>query len=298
MGKQRLLTFLQMCVVTGACCTQLYAESVAIGFPSFSTELNMVESKHPVARFARKVIAGSLTERRSASIGSYRLQLADNMMVNANLQRWSFRLTNIARHSSGHPVTGEDIKYSASRCSNAGQLPVLTNIEIERRWDTLGEGREWITFTLAPQAESDIRQAFPVTLADCSVFEAMSAKVFGSDFGRGSNFVASGPFRLKHILPGRELTFERRSSVTSRRVWASELVLRGFADSDHGLTALRLGAIAALFTRNERVLKQAQDDGTLEERRCFDMPVITRRSFQLACDPDLDLESIRFISGS
>jgi hypothetical protein len=123
--------------------------------------------------------------------------------------------------------------------------------------------------------------------------EEGSSERFGADLGVGSNLVASGYFLIEDFFAGREITLARTRGLDTG---AGKIVLRGFRDGLHALTALRTGTIDLFFTEDEEVLTRARGDQTLLSSECSGYRMIQRKGLQVRCGRQVELNELKYLS--
>lgn len=272
-------------------------EGLAIGFGDFGGELNVVSSSHPAAQVLRAAVGEGLVSLRRRSDGApppgrFELALADSVQVSAGFDRWSFRVRRGVTFQSGRPIGAEDVVFSLARCRDAGGVKTLKK-SVSRRVKTPYDAlEEWVD--LEVESVPDIATTFPVDVARCPIWESSSAGVFGGDFGRGSNFVSAGRYRLVGYRPGKQYSLARIGRAEQVDVAGyAQVTLRSFTEATRGLTALREGTIALLFTEDTGVLDKAKRDETLVRMSCAGSPVLRRRDVVFSCEPSIDVAHLR-----
>lgn len=272
-------------------------EGLAVGFEDFGTDLNLVSSSHPAAVVLRSATSDGLISLRRRSDGApaqgrFELAIADSVQTSAAFDRWSFRIRRGGVFHSGRPISSEDVLFSLERCRAEGGLKALKK-SVSRRVKTPYDALEdWID--LEVESGRAVAESFPVELSRCPIWEASSASLFGEDFGRGSNIVGSGRYRLVGFRPGKQYVLARVGRAEQVDVaGAAALSLRSFPDPARGLTALREGTVVALFTESVGVLEKAKSDETLVAMKCGGASVIRRRDLIFSCDPSIDVAHLR-----
>ncbi len=280
------------------------ADTLTLGFREFPNDLDLLRSHELVAQVARAGIVQTLVNRNDGPL-PYRLGLADSMSVGADRKMWSFRIRSGAKFHDGHLVGADDVVFSLNRCAASGELSSVARIEARRVDRAQGGAENWVDVgvdetrqTLSDQAasgEQPPRKAgfSPVALSNCPVIERSSSELFGSVLGTGSNLVSLGAYFISDFSSGREITLNKYNQVSQEG--ASQIVLRGFKDSLHGLTALRSGTVDALFEPSQEVIEKAQKDQTLELVDCLSGKLVLRRGFEFNCKAGVNLSKLRYI---
>lgn len=276
------------------------AEDITLGFPAFSKNLNIVHSDHPLARFVSQAVSRGLIQRiEPGQSERFRLDVSDSFRVSADYREWMFRLPQGLRFSNGMEVGPSDVQGSLQECKTQGELRGVEELSLAKEARSLG-GREeaWIALRLSPAAatEGTKRENFLADLEHCRIFQERLRRIFGDDFGYGTNIVSLGRYRIIGFNRGKEYRLQRRALRGGERTGVEKLALRGFQDARHGLTALRLGTIDAFFTKDKAVLERAKDDETLKIASCLSYFLISRGSLVYRCEPALEVTSFQYIS--
>lgn len=272
-------------------------DTLALGFGAFEPGLNIPDAREPLATVLRAAVGEGLLSVRRRSDGAppkggFELALADSLHVSADLNRWSFRVRGGALFQSGRPVSAQDVLFSLEMCRRRGELTWLKKYvsrRVQTPYDTL---EDWVD--LEVESGKEVAAVLPLDLARCPVWEASSAEIFGAEFGRGANFVASGPYRVVGFRPGKQYSLARvgrPEQVDTAGV--ARVDLRSFSESARGLTALREGTIAVLFTEDRAVNEKAKADETLVPFLCGGASAIRRRDVIFSCEPTIDMAHLR-----
>ena len=275
---------------------ELHAEeTLSIGVEQFSDKLDLLDDLHPAAVLLRAGLGEGLVSLRRRSDGAptkgqFELAIADSVNINADFSRWSFRIRRGARFQSGRAISSEDVVFSLERCRAAGALGGVKK-SVSRRSKTPYDAMdEWVDLEVDPE----LRGTLARDLARCPIWERESASIFGVEFGQGANVVGGGPFRISSYRPGKQYGLSRLGrSEQAGDGGPAAIVVRGFSEPGRGLTALREGTIALLFTTDAAVLGKASKDETLVLQDCGGLRAIKRRELLLSCEPSLDLARMR-----
>lgn len=185
-----------------------------------------------------------------------------------------------------------DVLFSLNRCISNRLLPDVAKVAGDDERDLVPGEQRWVKIEVSSR-DAVTAGRFPGQLADCPILEERSSEIFADQLGIGTNVVAAGTFTIASLDPGREI---RLSQAGLRESGSADLVVRGFVEPQHALTALRTGTIDALFTRDEGVLAKASNDETLLIESCLDYKLVLRRGLQVPCQPDLDMSNVRYVS--
>jgi ABC-type transport system substrate-binding protein len=272
------------------------SDEVTIGVPKFGEDLNVIRSGEVAARILR----GSLTtglirtvgkKEKGAGIG---FGLADSLVVNDSGQEWGFRLRTGVSFRNGRPVLPSDVIWSLNRCIEGGGLPSISGARLGIAVE-VGVQRDWIYLSFrSPRLILEGSEAAN-EVSNCPVLEADSGTIFGPAFGQGGNFVSFGEFALSTLRLGKEYEIVRVGSKDPFKHGASKVILRGIAEPDLGLTALRVGTVDAFFVEDSKVLELAQKDETLRVVDCSTYSVIVRVGFKLDCSPSLRMLEVGYV---
>ena len=287
-------------VLIGICCsTSALADKVSLGVPEFPKDILYLESPQALALVVRSAVLETLLKPAAAQSGMpFSLRLAQNMASSADGKLFSLLIRDGTRFQDGRRISGEDVKYSLLRCRQKGMLNAVAeiNVRTERApYDTppYRSRRCWVDLKLRDDGAA--ARNLPAQLMRCPIVEKSSMELFGADAGRGTNLVGSGLFRLKEYRSGRELTLQR-AYVDATHGESSEIVnVRLVSDARQGLTALRVGTLDAMFTKDDEVEEKARGDETLIVRTCGEYHLILRRGFTLKCEDPLDLSDLRYV---
>jgi hypothetical protein len=274
--------------------TVLSAEPLSLGFPLVSGKLSVLDGAQSVAYFARDAVCAFLV--RSVPVGqhgksSMELDLADYVNYDPEAGLWSLRLRPGASFPNGRSVLASDVEFSLKRCAGKGALSGARLREMRRR-----EAELWFDFEVSSQERI---AGLIEDLSGCAIVEQQSSVVFGTELGSGTSLVSPGKWGIADYAPGNSLWLSRyRDDGTLE---GAVLELRMFKDPNHGLTALRTGTIAALFTSDAGVLARAGSDETLTLSKCYagsraESDVIVRKGFEFSCYPGLNPGAFRYAS--
>lgn len=299
---------------SGAClyAADSSAEEIAIGVGEFSKELNVLTSDDLVARLVRggatrgllapvpkdsvvSPASEAVRPGREATLAPYTLALADSVALDAAHSKWSFRIRGSEAFSNGLPVRPEDVLFSLRRCQDAGIVPRSAVLSAATRTTNRGVREDWVFVSQSDSQQSPSRVegiAWEV-FSQCPILEEGSSERFGADLGVGSNLVASGYFLIEDFFAGREITLARTRGLDTG---AGKIVLRGFRDGLHALTALRTGTIDLFFTEDEEVLTRARGDQTLLSSECSGYRMIQRKGLQVRCGRQVELNELKYLS--
>lgn len=283
----RAAIVLVLCLSAGLSLAQ--EQSFAIGFSAEMPLSNLLDSPQPSARIVRAATGGVLLRPAGEGVARVDFGLAQSFSVSAEGKIVRLRLKPEALFSNREPVRPADVVFSLKRCISRWPGPGAPEGvgEVAATPVSLSGGEVQIALGSATQAQL---WAF---LGECPIYEAATARVFGSSFGAGSNIVGSGAFVLTSFRSRpAEIVLRRLSQTGVLRGQAVELTLRSMEDAERGLSALRIGTISALFTEDSAVLDKAAKDETLFASRCFGYSVIKRRGFVFPCEHGIDLEAI------
>ena len=266
---------------------------ITIGVPELPAAFDVLSSEHPGAELLRRATVGTL--RDSASGAGLSLRVADAIEISPAGETLRLRISPLARFSNGKRVTIEDAQYSLGRCVAMGTLPGVERIESQLPPAGVEGGSVWIRLQITPEARAkpEVLQA----LGRCPILERASSGVFGSDLGWGSNFVSCGEYGLSEIKPGRELSVSRLSGIRSRTQasGADVLTIRGFADGEGALAALRAGTVDAFVTADKALISRANKDETLFALQCPIYTIVHRKGLQIDCLDRVVVSKIRYI---
>ena len=282
-----------------------WSQGLVFGFPEFPREASYFSTEHPLALFVRSGLTDTLIRRRETGEKSdFEMGLADSLSVSADQSLWSFRLKGGVPFANGKSITGADLLFSLERCRELGILPQIDSLN-SRVKVSGGRTETWVDVRLyragpglqgqlqgGGQVQTPAGAAFPLALGDCPILEERSSRLFGDDFGKGSNVVSAGPYVIGGFNLGREIVLAR--SESDKRQGVDSYTLRTFEDAKHALMALRTGTLDALFTEDQEVLEKAGKDETLLLLRCSNYMVIRRKGLQLECGPRIDLLKIKY----
>ncbi|MBX7136609.1 MAG: hypothetical protein K1X83_01405 [Oligoflexia bacterium] len=289
---------LALCLYCWAFCSQAGAEPTqfSLGVERFDLTANLLSGDSGVGWVASGGLLAGLTRKTTngAQSTGFALSLSDSMTVKPSEMRWSFRLRSDRTFPNGNPVRAEDLKFSLERCQKMGKLALVKQIEL-RSSSTSSDATEWwVDLTAAPGLPlSRLSSELPASLAGCPTLEHSSAVRFGKDLGEGTNFVSAGPFAVTRFKKN-ELELSRLASP-GFNVGPSEIItVRGFDSAERSLSALRLGTIDALFTRDQAVASRAVGDETLLSSNCSGYIVLQRRGLKFNCLDYPDLETITY----
>ncbi len=269
--------------------------SVTLGVPDLPPTLNILTSDHPGAELLRRGVVGTLREASSASgIG---LRVADRIEISPDGKIWRLRISPLARFTNGAVVTAGDVRYSLSRCSGAGMLPGVRSLLVEPASDTGTDGTSWLRLETEGNGSRPLGDRLLPALGRCPIVERSSSEVFGADLGNGSNLVSCGEYGLSELKAGRELSMRRLPTVRARaQAGGADLVtVRGFAEADGGLAALRAGTIDALVTAEGDIISRAKKDETLFALQCPIYTIVHRKGLQIDCLDRVIVSKIRYV---
>lgn len=281
-------SFVRSCVfVLGVVLISVAARAetvVTVGFPQFPRDLNVLESQHPAAIFLRRAVTSGLVDWVFAGSGSStRLALGNQLTTSADGKSWRFRISPLARFSSGAAVHGRDVDYSLRRCREHGVIPDLVAVRFSEALSSAEDGAEWVELQFRPEAQTS-QSALLEQLADCPVVERSSSLVFSQELGKGTNILAAGPFEFSSYRAGREITLRRRHGHESRSsAGVGVLAVRGFSEAHAGLAAIRAGTIDAFYTLDQEVINKAKKDETLFALECPIYTAIIRSGLKIGC---------------
>ena len=264
-------------------------QSVAIGFSEELPLSSLLDSPHPSARIVRSATGGVLLKPTGAGAARVDFKLAQSFSVSSDGRIIRLRLRSGAQFSDREPVRPADVVFSLRRCMSRWSGPGSPE-RVSEGVDTqavFSGGEVQVTLGTATQSQ------FWEFLAECPIYEAEAARLFGSAFGAGTNVVGSGAFVLTSFRSRpAEIVLRRLSQTGVLRGQAIELTLRSMEDAERGLSALRIGTISAFFTEDSVVLGKAANDETLFASKCFGYSVLKRRGFVFPCEHGIDLEAI------
>lgn len=284
------------CVCAVSALQSFAADGVTIGVPEFPTDMNMLTSSHPAARFIRRALTAPLIEVKSAS-KSFQLVVADSVSVTTDQGIWGFRLGAV-RASSGRALTAADLSYSIGRCKATGLLSDVDSFATTQRKGAFGRDEQWLELRLKRGIDpAQIARDFPKEVAECPIVTAEESKLFGAELGRGANVVAPGDFVISDFKAGREISLVRSHNPISTPPSAGalgRLVVRAFHDGSQALAALRDGSIDAFVSKEAEVQAKASKDETLLSRQCPEYNLILRRGLQLDCPEAVVASEIRY----
>jgi microcin C transport system substrate-binding protein len=134
-----------------------------------------------------------------------------------------FRLNPKARFADGTPITAEDVKYTFELLMTQGSMQYRTQFEAVKEVQIEAPDRVRFDF------KHNENRTLALDIASLPVFPEHWWKT--RDFASGAGFEippGSGPYRIKHVDPGRTITFERDADW-----WAKDLpVTRGLYNFD------------------------------------------------------------------
>ena len=279
-----------LCAVLGS---QAWCQQLTLGVPEFPRDINVLTSAEPAAFLMRAGVVGTLFNTDADGAGDVFLGLADSYSQSTSDGRrlWSFRIRPGSFFSDGNLVTAEDVVYSLDRCRRAGSLNQILAVRKKSPQRPAQHGQYWI------EVEEGLDSSVPAgrllaNLTSCAIVERSSAEVFGVDLGFGSNLVSSAPYYIAGINSNNEYLL--KGARESRIARGRSVIIRGFRDPQHGLTALRTGTIDALFTEDGQVLEKAAKDETLLLGKCSVYMVVRRKGLELPCKPRVDLARVGY----
>ncbi len=279
------------------------AETVTIGVPVFNDSVDFVTENGVVPAITRAAVGGALV-RADAFDEDLGISAAasSSFTVSFDFSSVVFRIKKGSLFTNGNPILARDIVYSLERCMAAKQLPLVKKASIPESQNELAF-EDAVRLELQPvsgvleggtpaEKWESYKKLLWKSLGRCLLVEEASSTIFGSELGKGTLMVSTGDYFIDSYNPGKELVF--RKTPGRKLEGAAEVVLRAFEDSSHGLTALRTGTIDAFFTQDESVLEKARKDETLSEVKCSIYMVVTRRGFNLSCNPRLDVSAMGY----
>jgi ABC-type transport system substrate-binding protein len=268
------------------------AEDFAVGAPEFNPNESILDSQDLIPVFIRKAIASSIMRGPLVEVGASDLQqhsqVSDASRVSPDYARWSFRIKSAARFSDRSRVRTEDIIFSLSRCAERGALrPLLSIQDREERG-----GIAWIDIDFGKQ-QANAAKKLLADLSNCPIVQRNSSVLFGKDLGVGSNVVSGGPYIISAVVPGRKYILSRVRKSTTDRTGLEQIEVRGFANPEQGLAALRVGTIRAFAVRDDVIIGKARKDETLEQRQCDGYVLLKRRGVVIDCYENVSILSVR-----
>jgi len=280
-------------------------EQAEIGVIGFPADLNVETSIHPAAVLIRSLAAQTLLRtgaqsQATASGSNIELLLAEGFNVDGEFKHWGFKLRPRVTFHNGRAISGLDVVYSIERCSkNSSNSPALrVSLTRNGRDDTENdeESRAIEISLLASTITPSLRSSFMEFLSNCPIIPEREAALFEKNWGRGTNLIGGGAYRLTSFRAGSSYTLTKFDEYFDLQPTFGVLKVRGFDDAGHGLTALRLGTIIALVTSDEKINDLAKKDETLLVHRCPISNVIARRSVRLSCTEKLmDFWNLRYV---
>ena len=278
------------------------AEQLSIGFTEFGRGVHYLNDDSALARFVRLATLGQLVESSQVIGGQpeFLLQLSDSVRSDMRHGRWSFRLKNGIQFSSGRTLHLRDALYSLKRCQQQGVLSANLRFTPRLEPHVMSNGRnierQWLDVSFPVGFVRDDFQALNQRIGKCPILEWASSELFGAELGAGTNLVSAGPFVLQEFKPGNSITLTRNNYFHGRRAALDGLRLRAIQSASQGLSALRLGTVAALFTNDVMLISRAHADETLEVDSCLGFTVVYRRSLNLVCRPVAGVVDLKYLS--
>lgn len=268
------------------------AADFAVGAPEFNPNESILDSKDLMPVFIRKAVASSLMRGPLVEVGAsdpqQYSQVSDAFHVSPDYALWSFRIKSTALFSDRSRVQAGDVIFSLSRCAERGAIPSLLTIQDrEERGDIA-----WVELNFGKQ-EADAAKQLLASLANCPIIQRNSSILFGKDLGVGSNVVSGGAYVISAVVPGRKYILSRGRKSTTDRAGLERIEVRGFANPEQGLAALRVGTIRAFAVRDDAVIRRASNDETLEERQCGGYVLLKRRGVVIDCYENVSILSVR-----
>lgn len=271
----------------------LLSDEVTVGFLNMPRELNAVFDDSPLAWFLRRAIADPAIYRSGAGI---ELNLVDKLEVSSQSDRLGMRLRLGVAFHNGAPLSSVDFEESGARCWRESGRGCQPEAKERVESDALGVKRTWIDLSCSHGQRQGDAQRLLELYSGCLIFEGRLARLFGEQFGRGTSMSSTGPYRVVALRAGREVQLQRNLAGVHDRDGAGLVVVRGFRDPGQGLTALRMGTIAALFVEDETLRDRVSSDETLVWSQCEGFPVIRRVSFDIGCEQGLSVPEMRYRS--
>lgn len=271
-------------------------EDAEIGVPPFPQDLNLERSDHPAAILIRDLSTDSLVRLAADSAASMDLILSDSFNVNSDFSIWRFRIRKGVTFHAGRELTPEDVSFSLNRCAQMKALPALSARSFFDPKTEPSDTTAWTEIALKEPLLLSERTKFVSKLSACRITPADETKLFEADWGKGDNFIGSGPYQLISFKAGTSYTLVKNSHYFDLKPSFSTIKIRAIPDPSHGLTALRLGTIVALVSNDEKVNELARKDETLLIHKCPIGSVIARRSLRFNCNNgEMDLSNLKYV---
>ncbi|NLF24351.1 MAG: hypothetical protein GX589_01665 [Deltaproteobacteria bacterium] len=276
----------------GAAVSISQAEQVTLGVSRFPDDLDLLGSEHEAAWLVRQAVGEGLMRRHNPEGPAdppYRLGSSESVRSNQDASSWSFRLKPGVVFANGREVGLSDLSFSLERCQKVGALTGVKEVEYRR----VRSGFDRISLGVDMQLTRS-NPEFPMQLGGCPILDGQAGRVFGEDFGRRTNVVATGRYEIIDYHAGRQIVLRLTPVARSQGGRGpEEIVLRGFEEEKAGLTALRVGTISSFFTSSPEIFSKAESDETLALMECEGRPLVRRKSFHFGCKSNLNVSEFK-----
>lgn len=286
-----------LCALIVFCAPLAEGQSIRIGVPQYPRDFNDSSdgaSSDTAAMLVRASVGGTLVrDRGEGQLPRFGLELAQALQIAPGSVR--VRIGRGLRFSNHRELVEDDVVFSLALCSRYHPDSHLKGVELKEATSDADAG-------LPPSVDinfalTDVTSMLEF-IANCPIVESQSARLFGDDFARGTNYVSAGAYKLKGFSEGRSITLTRSPLFSARAAGPMEIVLVVVPDWERGLSSLRGGDFDALFPPDSAtdLIARAAADETLNVSRCTGKTLVSRRGLQLNCHGRLDLSTARYLN--
>ena len=249
-----------------------WSQAVRIGVPPFPESFDIAVSDHPGAILLREAAGIRLFNIRPDRMPE--LVLAESLEIGRG-GRVDLRIRRSARFSNGNEIGDSDVVFSLRSCTSAG---LMKDASVSAGDD----GRRLIT--IIPGGDMDAGNALEI-IGKCIIYEEESSRLFGKDFGSGTNLVSGGAFAIRSFSANRSYDLVR-NDIRQREKGPREVTVLAVSEPERGLSGVRSGDIDVFFAGigKDDLTTRAEADDTLIVSRCGESTVVYRKGFSAECN--------------
>lgn len=266
----------------------LPSETLRFGVPELKIHTNFLNDNSA----ASYIVKQSATQPFFSKISSHSTMnlhlipiLGDEILQDCNGSCWKAKVSNNLFFSNGWKLTARDVKFSLDRCLDL-QRSCPIKVQLDQNEEII----------ISSTNLDDISENSKIAdyISRCPILEADTSKIFGNLLGNGTNLVGTGAYLITKHNPGKKITLSKNPYFASNSEIADQIEITKYDNFDKALKNIRNGGLDYILSKIDNLPDAVSADETLSSIKCGEFNVIKRKSNQLVCNPNMNVNTLRY----